>query len=190
MVEESVIAAPAGARRSATYYSHGMAALPPRSARRRARRGTLERPVSGRLYRGTWLLVGIPLLAAAFSVHKAESLPAPQDALPPSFDRFAALEVATELARVYPDRLPGTAGAVGAAEFVRQQLAPYGLKVVPDRFRASLPGIGKRTLVNQVVTVPGRSPDEIVLMAHRDDTGTGPGANDNASGISTLIQLA
>jgi hypothetical protein len=167
-----------------------MAALPPRYARRRPRPGSLERPVSGRLYRGTWLLVGIPLLAAAFSVHKAESLPAPQDALPPSFDRFAALEVATELARVYPDRMPGTAGAVGAADFVRQQLAPYGLKVVPDRFRASLPGAGKRTLVNQVVTVPGRSPDEIVLMAHRDDTGNGPGANDNASGIATLIQLA
>ena len=54
----------------APYYSHGMAALPPRSSRRRPRRGSLERPVSGRLYRGTWLLVGIPLLAAAFSVHK------------------------------------------------------------------------------------------------------------------------
>ena len=82
-----------------------MAALPPRYARGRPRPGSLERPVSGRLYRGTWLLVGIPLLAAAFSVHKAQSLPAPQDALPPSFDRFAALEVATELARLYPDRM-------------------------------------------------------------------------------------
>ena len=167
-----------------------MAALPPRYARRRSRRGSLERPVSGRLYRGTWLLVGVPLLIAAFSVHKAESLPAPQDALPPSFDRVAALEVATELARVYPDRMPGTAGALGAAAFVRQQLAPYGLKVEPDRFRAELPGHGVRTLENQVVTVPGRSPDEIVVMAHRDDNGAGPGANDNASGIATLIQLA
>jgi len=157
-----------------------MAALPPRYARRRSRRGSLERPVSGRLYRGTWLLVGVPLLIAAFSVHKAESLPAPQDALPPSFDRVAALEVATELARVYPDRMPGTAGALGAAGFVRQQLAPYGLKVEPDRFRAELPGHGVRTLENQVVTVPGRSPDEIVVMAHRDDNGAGPGANPGA----------
>src|ERR1044072_320981 len=158
MVEESGIVAPAGRRSLATYYSHGMAALPPRSSRRRPRRGSLERPVSGRLYRGTWLLVGIPLLAAAFSVHKAESLPAPQDALPPSFDRFAALEVATELARVYPDRMPGAAGAVGAADFVRQQLAPYGLKVVPDRFRASLPRGGKRTRAAPGVTTPGGSP--------------------------------
>ncbi len=167
-----------------------MAALPPRSARRRPRLGSLERPVSGRLYRGTWLLVGIPLLAAAFSVHKAEPLPAPQFPLPPAFDRFGALELANQLARFYPDRMPGTAGAAGAAAFVRDQLAPYGLKVEPDRFRADLPGHGEETLVNQVVTVPGRSPDEIVLMAHRDDDGTGPGADNNASGVAALIQLA
>jgi hypothetical protein len=167
-----------------------MAALPPRSARRRPRLGSLERPVSGRLYRGTWLLVGIPLLAAAFSVHKAESLPAPQPSLPPSFDGSGALELANQLARFYPDRMPGTAGAAGAADFVREQLAPYGLKVEPDSFRADLPGHGEETLENQLVTVPGRSPDEIVVMAHRDDDGTGPGADNNASGIATLIQLA
>ena len=167
-----------------------MAALPPRSSRRRPRRGSLERPVSGRLYRGTWLLVGIPLLVAAFSVHKPAPLPAPPFALPPTFDRFNAVELASELARLYPDRVPGTAGAVGAADWVRTQLAPYGLKVVPDRFRADLPGVGEKTLINQLVTVPGRSPDEIVVMAHRDDDGTGPGASNNASGIAALIQLA
>jgi Peptidase family M28 len=146
--------------------------------------------VSARLYRGTWLLVGIPLLVAAFSVHKAEPLPLPQPALPPSFDRVGALALATELAQLYPDRAPGTAGALGAAGWLRMQLAPYALKVVADRFDAVLPGRGREPLVNQLVTVPGRSPDEIVVMAHRDDEGTGPGANDNASGIATLIELA
>jgi hypothetical protein len=167
-----------------------MAALPPRYRRRRRRRGSLERPVSGRLYRGTWLLVGIPLLAAAFSVHKPEPLPTPQPALPSSFDRFGAIELASELARLYPDRVPGTAGAAGAVGWFRDQLAPYGLRVVSDRFRADVPGIGSRTLVNQLATVPGRSPDEIVVMSYRDDDGTGPGANNNASGIAALIQLA
>jgi hypothetical protein len=166
-----------------------MAALPPRSSRRRPRRGSLERPVSGRLYRGTWLLVGIPLLAAAFSVHKPAPLP-PPPALPASFDGPSAVALASDLAQVYPDRAPGSAGAAGAAQWFRDQLTPYGLHVAPDRFRAELPGIGERTLVNQVVTVPGRSPDEIVLLAHRDDDGTGPGANNNASGIAALIQLA
>jgi Peptidase family M28 len=165
-----------------------MAALPPRSSRRRPRRGSLERPVSGRLYRGTWLLVGIPLLVAAFSVHKPAPLPAPQ-ALPASFDGPSAVALASELSRLYPDRAPGSAGAAGAAQWFRDQLTPYGLHVAPDRFRAELPGLGERTLVNQVVTVPGRSPDEIVLLANRDDSGTGPGANNNASGIAALIQL-
>jgi hypothetical protein len=167
-----------------------MAALPPRPARRRPRPGSLERPVSGRLYRGTWLLVGIPLLVAAFSVRKAEPLPAPQPSLPPSFDRAGALSLADDLARSYPDRAPGTAGAAGAADWLATQLAPYGLKVTPDRFRVSLPGGGRKTLENQIAIVPGGSPDEIVVMAHRDDDGTGPGANNNASGIATLIELA
>jgi Peptidase family M28 len=167
-----------------------MAALPPRSSRRRPRRGSLERPVSGRLYRGTWLLVGIPLLIAAFSVHKAGPLPPPTIALPASFDGPSAVTLASELARLYPDRAPGSAGAVGAEQWVRDQLTPYGLRVEPERFRADVPGLGERTLVNQVVTVPGRSPDEIVILAHRDDDGTGPGANNNASGIAALIQLA
>jgi hypothetical protein len=167
-----------------------MAALPPRYPRRRPRLGSLERPVNGRLYRGTWLLVGVPLLVAAFSVHKPAPLPAPQPALPPSFDRFSAGELASELARLYPDRVPGSAGAVGAADWFRQQLKPYGLRVVDDRFRADVPGVGERTLVNQVVTIPGRSSDEIVVMSHRDDVGNAPGANNNASGMAALIELA
>src|SRR5207249_2625476 len=38
--------------------------------------------------------------------------------------------------------------------------------------------------------VPGASPDEIVVLASRDNDGTGPGADNNASGIATLIELA
>src|SRR5215218_6747781 len=142
MVEGSGIAAPAawwGARGSATYYSRGMAALPPGSGRRRPRRGTLERPVSGRLYRGTWLLVGIPLLAAAFSVHKPNPLPAPQPALPASFDGTEAVALTSELARLYPDRVPGTAGAVGARAgktgAVRPEGRPRSLPCRPPRAR-------------------------------------------------------
>ena len=167
-----------------------MAALPPGPARRRPRLGSLERPVSGRLYRGTWLLVGMPLLLAAFTVHKATPLPAPQPALPPSFDRAGAVALAADLAGSYPDRAPGTAGAAGAVDWFSSQLAPYGLKTVEDRFRGVVPGHGRQTLVNQLVTIPGRLPSEIVVMAHRDDSGTGPGANDNASGVATLVQLA
>jgi hypothetical protein len=158
--------------------------------RRRPRLGSLERPVSGRLYRGTWLLVGMPLLIAAFSVRKAAPLPAPQPLLPPTFDRSGTVALATDLAGSYPDRVPGTAGAAGAVAWFSSQLAPYGLKTFNDRFRALVPGHGQQTLVNQIVTIPGRLPTEIVVMAHRDDSGAGQGANDNASGVAALVQLA
>src|ERR671930_1437642 len=125
-----------------------MAAFPPRPMRRRPRPGSLERPVSGRLYRGTWLLVGMPLLIAAFSVRKADPLPAPQPVLPASFDRTGALALATELSGTYPNRVPGTAGAAGALTWVAHQLTPYGLKAVNDRFRALVPGQGRQALVN------------------------------------------
>jgi hypothetical protein len=44
------------------------------------------------MYRGTWLLVGLPLLVAAFSVGRASPLPAP--AVPPTFDGTAAAALA------------------------------------------------------------------------------------------------
>ena len=104
--------------------------------------------------------------------------------------RPSAVALAAELARSTRTARRGAAGAAGAAQWVREQLTPYGLQRRARPFRADVPGLGERTLVNQVVTVPGSSPDEIVVLAHRDDDGTGPGANNNASGIAALIELA
>jgi Peptidase family M28 len=165
-----------------------MAAVPPRLQRRRPRPGSLERPVNGRLYRGTWLLVGLPLLVAAFSVARPAPLPPPL--LPPVFDARAAASLANELSVNYPDRFPGTLGARQAGSWLRQQLAPYGLETRVEPFTAVVPGRGRLHLQNILARVPGRSPQTIVVMAHRDDDGTGPGANDNASGTAALVQLA
>ena len=165
-----------------------MAALPPSFERRRPRPGSLERPVNGRLYRGTWLLVALPLLIAAFSVGRTQPLQLPT--LPPAFDKTAALDRARELAHDYPDRFPGTPGAIRAAGWFRKQLAPYGLPISSDVFSATVPGRGRVRLENVSAVVQGRSLETIVLMAHRDDAGAGPGANDNASGTATLIELA
>ena len=69
--------------------------------------------MNGRLYRGTWLLVGLPLLLLAFSVARPSALQAPN--LPPAFDATTAASLAKDLALRYPDRTPGTPGAKGAA---------------------------------------------------------------------------
>ena len=165
-----------------------MAAHPP-PARVRARPGSLERPVSGRLYRGTWLLVGIPLLIAAFSVGKPTPLRPAVPALPPAFDKLRAATLARELARNFPDRAPGSLGARAAREWFGDQVSP-GMRVRRERFTATIAGRGRTRMENLVLAVPGRSPQALAVLAHLDNEGTGPGANDNASGIAALIELA
>ena len=161
-----------------------MVTVPPRSERRRARPGSVERPVNGRLYRGTWLLVGLPLLVAAFSVARPAPLPR---AFLPEFDGAATKRLADDLVIQHPNRYPGT---LQAADWFREQLKPYGLPVHTERFSAVIPGRGRVQLQNLVAEAVGPSPRTIVVMAHRDNDGRGQGANDNASGTAMLIQLA
>ena len=68
--------------------------LPP-LVRRRPRRGSLDRPVNGRLYRACFLIVLIPVLALALTVRHPLALPPPQ--LPPTFDQSSALSLARDL---------------------------------------------------------------------------------------------
>jgi Peptidase family M28 len=164
-------------------------AATPAPERRRSRPGSLERPVNARLYRGTWLLVGLPLLLLAFSVGRPAALQA--RSLPAAFDKAEAASMATDLAADYPDRRPGTPDARGAAAWFRRQLEPYGFRVHTDPFTATIDG-RRTTLVNLVTEKRGigLSPPEIIVMAHRDDSGAGNGLNDNASGTAALIELA
>src|SRR5439155_22281081 len=175
---------------SASYYSPEMAAPPPTvRRRRRPRRGSLERPVSSQLYRSAFLACSLPLLIAAFTVTRPAALQKPL--LPPAFDTRATLELAKELATEYPDRAPGSSGALAAAQWFREHLAPYGFATNVDTWTATLPGGGQARLKNVTAVAPAQAPgsDAIVVMAHRDDTGAGPGANDDATGTAALIEL-
>jgi hypothetical protein len=154
----------------------------------RPRRGAPERPINARTVRGTWLLVAIPLLVAAFTVGRPQPLPPP--ALPPAFDGEIAAGLAAQLAGQYPDRSPGTSGALGAAQWFTNQLRLYGFDAEPEVFEASIPGRGRVELRNLVAVAQGPSPRAIVFLAHRDNTGFGPGASDNATGTAALIELA
>jgi hypothetical protein len=163
-------------------------AVPRSPERRRPRPGSVERPINGRLYRGTWLLVGLPLLLLAFSVARPSSLQPPS--LPPAFDPRAAAQVADDLAFRFPNRSAGSSGAAGATTWLERQLAPYGLSVRREPFIATIPGRGRVRLVNVIAEKAGLSQREIVVMAHRDDAGPSGGLNDNASGTAALIELA
>src|SRR4051794_37057734 len=161
-----------------------MATVSPRTERRRARPGSVERPVNGRLYRGTWLLVGLPLLVAAFSVARPTPLPR---AFLPEFDGQATKDLAGDLVTLHANRFPGS---LGPADWFRDELKPYGLPVHTERFSAVIPGRGRVQMQNLVAEAVGRTPRTIVVMAHRDNDGSGPGANSNASGTAMLVQLA
>lgn len=168
-------------------------ALPPE--RRRPRKGSLERPISGRIYRAAWLCVAVPLLVAAFSVGQPVALQQPR--LPPSFDRTTAVQFATELARDYPDRRPGTTGAEGAANWVAARFRDYKFTVERQEFGADVPGLGTQHFVNLIATAPPtsatnvpRSQEVIAIVAHRDNIGGSPGADYNASSTGALLELA
>lgn len=144
--------------------------------------------MNARAYRGTALLVAIPLLITAFTITRPESLPPPS--LPAAFDDLGATQTARELTSIASIRSPGTTGANDAADWVAERLASFGFRVQRDRFRAKVPGRGRVALENILAVSPGRSPEVLVVMAHRDNLGTGQGANDNASGTGALLELA
>lgn len=178
-------------RKTATYYSRAISDLtPPDGVSRRPRSGSIERPLNGRLYRVSWIVVTIPLLAAAFTVSRPSPLPQSPSALEPTFDPAAAYRLAQELATLYPDRSPGTPASVGAARWMQSKLANLGLRTRLERFPASIAGRGRVDLRNVTAVVPGRSRDTIVVVAHRDSTRGHSGANDNASGSAALLELA
>ena len=160
----------------------------PAGRRPRPRRAPIQQPINARTVRGTWLLVALPLLLVAFTVGRPQPLPRP--ALPPTFDGEAAAALAEDLAGQYPDRAPGSPGALGAAQWFRDQLQTYGFIGRTDKFTAVIPGRGEVELRNVVAVAQGESARTLVVMSHRDNDGTGPGAVDNASGTAALIELA
>jgi hypothetical protein len=162
--------------------------------RRRPRRGSLERPVSTRIYRAAWLVVAVPVLVAAFSVGRPDALPPPR--AQPFFDGATALQFTTDLATEVPDRSPGSPGQQKAADWVEEVLQGYGFTVERQTFSAEIPGLGTEELVNLVAAAPRTGPAAaqgkraIAVLAHRDNVGSTPGADDNASGTGALLELA
>ena len=167
-----------------------MAASQPSVRRRRPRRGSIARPINGRLYWTSALVVLVPLVLLAVTV--AAPTPLAKPILPGSFDTDSTLTLARDLSTGYPNRPPGSAGAIGAVSWFTDQLpmGVYGLRTHVSTWKERVPGLGRVTLRNITAVVPSKSPETVVVMAHRDDTGAGPGANDNASGTATLIELA
>ena len=165
-----------------------MEAARPGGRRRRARRGTVDRPLNVRLVRVAALMVAPALIALLFSISTTGTLPRPL--LEPLFDTASAATLAEDLSTRHPARDPGSLGAEGAAAWYAETIARVGLTTSEDVWSADLPDLGRVELRNIVTVIRGRSDESIVVVAHRDNPGVGASFGDNASGTAALIEIA
>jgi len=95
-----------------------------------------------------------------------------------------ALRAATRIAR--RPRPAGSDAELRAHASVARGFRRAGLDVDVQRF--AVPGRGRSRNVIGKLATPGRCLR--IVMAHTDTTAGAPGANDNASGVGTLVALA
>jgi hypothetical protein len=127
----------------------------------------------------------------AFTVSQPTALPRP--ILPPTFDGPAAAGLAKSLETTVGDQLraPGSNGDLDSAAWFADQMAGIGLKPRNEDFEATIPGSGPTRLRNVLAVVPGRSPQTLVVTAHRDNAGGGlVPRRDNAAATAALVQIA
>jgi Peptidase family M28 len=165
-----------------------MEAAPPRTRGRRLRRGTVERPLNARLVRMGFVVVAPAVLAFLFSISTTGTLP--RSSLEPLFDGESAAALAGTLDIQYPSRVPGSEGAAEATRWYAQTSGALGLTTVTDTWTEDLADLGSVQLSNVVTTVPGRSDETLVVVAHRDNAGTDQALGNNASGTGALLELA
>ena len=147
-----------------------MASSPPRPVRRRPRRGSLERPINARSYRGTWLLVAIP---PDRRVQRQEGSDAASSEPPAGIRHDRRPRPRRRAGRVDPE--PQDRGRRGHAVPRHGSLPSSSRRVHADHRPLHLrhPREGRRPGRTSSRS-SGRSPQAIVLMSHRDDTGVGP----------------
>src|SRR5574337_827100 len=109
-----------------------------------------------------------------------------------SVDRFvekvSESGIRTHLERLTGPRDPyaGYAGMEAAADTIVQALKGSGLQLVEDRFRCE-----GRWYRNLIALHPGSSRrEQLLVVAHYDTVPNCPGADDNASGVAGLLEIA
>ena len=140
----------------------------------------------------------------------------PLAVLPPAFSKERMTETISHLAKPeFGGRGLGTEGLDRAAEYIAERFKEAGLEPAGDEkgsyFQAweeDVAGLGRAVRMKNVIgIIPGKKPafsgQSVVIGAHYDHLGLGwpdvrgenrgkvhPGADDNASGVALLIELA
>ncbi|MBP7560446.1 MAG: M28 family peptidase [Armatimonadetes bacterium] len=145
-----------------------------------------------------WWLAGHPAKRARpAETGSAAPIPAPRRAyvppMPatrqpppqPQFDAEIAMAHVVQLAERIGKRDPGSEGEKRARVYVRDTLESYGYDVQIQTF-AIWDGMSS----GNVIAKRGPAVPSLIIGAHLDSMPVSPGANDNASGVAVLLELA
>jgi Zn-dependent M28 family amino/carboxypeptidase len=83
----------------------------------------------------------------------------------------------------------GSDGETKAAQYIVSAFKTIGYTPETQAFTAAA-GNKSVTSANVVAVKTGTSPQEIIVGAHYDSTDAGPGADDNASGVAVMLEVA
>jgi hypothetical protein len=87
-------------------------------------------------------------------------------------------------------RVAGTKGEQQAADYIAATLQEFGYEPELRPF-TGVDDYGKTVhSANVVALKPGKSSRETIVGAHYDSTSGGPGADDNASGVAVMLEIA
>ncbi|TMM04183.1 MAG: hypothetical protein E6G05_06580 [Actinobacteria bacterium] len=139
-----------------------------------------------RIYRTGLVAVVLAVIVFAFSFRDQQgSLGA--TLAPDAFNGQNAFRDATNLAQHYPHRQAGSASDDAIAAEITQRLHANDFSVSNQAFQAPTPS-GTRTLRNVIGVRSGSSSGSIVVIAHRDATGSPAKLEESGTGV--LLDLA
>lgn len=131
----------------------------------------------------------IVLLAAVStgSERQPAAQPAKASRLPARIDTQAAVKHIRNLCAIGP-RVTGTSQESAAGDYIVKCMKDAGCAVSVQTIK--LPGgRSSRNVVGRITGRPG-SEDRVIICAHYDTVSGSPGANDNASGVAVMLELA
>ena len=101
------------------------------------------------------------------------------------FTKDRAMPHVVKLARRIGVRVRATAGERRGAKYVADRFRAFGYSVNVQKF-----SVDGKTSRNVVAWWPGARRYPVVLGAHMDTVAGSPGANDNASGVAVILEIA
>jgi Peptidase family M28 len=144
--------------------------------------------IDPRIYRVGFLPAIVALVIVMFSV-QGQPEPLAPPISPGLFEAGPAARTARTIAAAAPERQPGSEGDTIAADLVAERLsAIQGSELSEQTVESSFEGVDVE-LRNVILTLPGESERQVMLLAHRDSA-EGPGYASSAAATAALLEIA